>query len=381
MSVSQLCPLGEIAEFFSGFAWKAGRFSDTPLGMPIIRIQNVGADASRDFKYWPDNYADRFVITKGDLLLTLSGSFRTAIWPGPDALLNQRIVKVSPKSNTDSRWLFYALEEAMVRIAGMGRHALVSNVALSDLKELKIDVPPLEEQRRIAGILDQAAELCRLRTRALDKLNTLGQAIFHEMFGSHCDQLNARKGTLGDFADFFSGNTLPDGEEFADQANGYLILKVSDLNREGNTDAVTMAASWSRKTGTRASTCPAGALVFPKRGGAIGTNKKRLLDRPAILDPNLMGVAPKQSFMTSDFLEGWFSCFDLSGIASGSSVPQLNKKDLDPLPVVLPSFENQLVYSKRRSTLKEMQARARVAQDTANALFASLQHRAFRGEL
>lgn len=94
-----------------------------------------------------------------------------------------------------------------------------------------------------------------------------------------------------------------------------------------------------------------------------------------------MGVAPKKSFMTSDFLEGWFSCFDLSEIASGSSVPQLNKKDLDPLPVVLPSLEKQSVYSKRRSTLKKMKARAMAAQETANALFASLQHRAFRGEL
>ena len=176
-------PLGDVASFFSGFAWKAKQFTDEPCGMPIIRIQNVGSDASTEFKYWPAEYDERFVIQEGDLLLTLSGSFRTAVWNGPEALLNQRIVKVTPQEGVDTRWLFYALENAMEWIAGMGRHALVSNVALSDLRDLAFTLPPLEEQRRIAAILDQADALRRLRRRALDRLNTLGQAIFHEMFG------------------------------------------------------------------------------------------------------------------------------------------------------------------------------------------------------
>jgi len=60
---------------------------------------------------------------------------------------------------------------------------VISNLSLGQIGSLKIPLPPLEEQRRIAGILDQADALRRLRTRALDKLNTLGQAIFHEMFG------------------------------------------------------------------------------------------------------------------------------------------------------------------------------------------------------
>ena len=58
---------------------------------------------------------------------------------------------------------------------------------------IEIPLPPLEEQKRIAAILDQADSLRRLRQRAIDRLNTLGQAIFYEMFG---DPDVATKGRL-----------------------------------------------------------------------------------------------------------------------------------------------------------------------------------------
>ena len=67
---------------------------------------------------------------------------------------------------------------------------------------------------------------------------------------------------------------------------------------------------------------------FAKRGGAISTNKKRILGRPAILDPNLMGIVPDEGLIMQEYLLLWFENFDLSTLASGSTVPQLNRKDL-----------------------------------------------------
>jgi restriction endonuclease S subunit len=226
-------PLDDIVSFFSGNAWKAAQFSDKPPGMPIIRIQNVGLDTVSEFKYWPAEYQDRFIIEQGDLLLTLSGSFRTVVWNGPRALLNQRIVKVTPRDGIDKRWLFHALDDAMERIANMGRWALVSNVALSDLNNLNISVPPLEEQRRIAGILDQADALRRLRNRALDKLNTLGQAIFHEMFG---DFLNSKLMTpLAKLTTKIGSGATPRGGDAAYKDDGVPLIRSMNV-RDGSFD-------------------------------------------------------------------------------------------------------------------------------------------------
>ena len=174
--------LGDVCETLSGFAWGAAKFNQEQRGVRIIRIQNVDNGAN-DFVYWDQPYDQRFIIRNGDLLLTLSGSFRIASWNRGEALLNQRIVKLTPSEKLDREWLLYVLRERLGEIERLGKHALVNNVSLSDLRKMQIPLPPLAEQRRIARILDAADAARAKRRAALAKLDLLPQAIFLELFG------------------------------------------------------------------------------------------------------------------------------------------------------------------------------------------------------
>lgn len=146
---------------------------------------------------------------------------------------------------------------------------------------------------------------------------------------------------LGSVATFYAGASLPEGEPFNAQPDGYLLARVSDMNQPGNEILLRRAQRWSASPGPKSATCPPGSVVIPKRGGAIGTNKKRITSRPCILDPNLMAIWPHPDRLDIRFLYHWFLAFDLSGIANGSSVPQLNKKDLNPLLLPMPPIEDQ----------------------------------------
>ncbi|MEV0177093.1 restriction endonuclease subunit S [Streptomyces sp. NPDC050803] len=146
---------------------------------------------------------------------------------------------------------------------------------------------------------------------------------------------------LGDVSNFYAGASLPAGETFEGQPGGYLLVRVSDMNLPGNERILGESQRWSAKPGAKSATCPPGSVIFPKRGGAIGTNKKRLVERPCVLDPNVMAVEPLPGRLDSGYLYHWFKSFDLSSIANGSSVPQLNKKDLAPLRIPLPSIPVQ----------------------------------------
>ena len=119
------------------------------------------------------------------------------------------------------------------------------------------------------------------------------------------------------------------------------MLRVSDLNLPHNATYVNIGSQWTANRGAKSATAPRNSLVIPKRGGAIGTNKKRILARDCILDPNLMAIHPHDGELDVVYLYHWFKTFDLLDISSGSAVPQLNKQDLRPLRLPLPPIDEQ----------------------------------------
>lgn len=285
----------------------------------------------------------------------------------------------------DEAYLFHLIWNSKFRTVGaksMTGSAGQKRVPADFLRRTEIPLPPLPEQRRIAAILDKADALRRQRQRAVDLLDSLTQSIFLEMFGDpKRNPLGFPMAELGTVADFYSGNSLPEGTDFEEQTDGYLLLKVSDLNLQGNERRLERSVAWSKAPGSKAGTCYRHAVVFPKRGGAIGTNKKRKLQRPAILDPNLMAVAPHPDSIHLEYLFSWFQSFRLEDISSGSSVPQLNKQDLAPLAIAAPPMEDQQRFANRCLMVEALEAPARTALSVASTLFASLQSRAFAGEL
>ena len=218
------------------------------------------------------------------------------------------------------------------------------------------------------------------RRETLSQLDTLLRSTFLDMFGDPVtNPMEWEVSRLADVAEFHAGSSLPSGEDFVGQVGGYLNLKVSDLNAPENTTRIVSSKLWSTDRGN-GTIAPERATVFPKRGGAIGTNKKRLLDRAAILDPNLMAVSAGER-LHHLFLYRWFFTFDLVDITSGSTVPQLNKRDLSPLPIQIPPIHLQHRFAAIVQSIERQKASQRAHLAELDTLFASLQSRAFRGDL
>ena len=85
---------------------------------------------------------------------------------------------------------------------------------------------------------------------------------------------------------------------------------------------------------------PSGSIIFPKRGGAIATNKKRYVKKDIFADSNVMAILPIHSIFL-EFAMLWLSSFDLATLNTGTSVPQINNKDIEPLVFPLPPVEEQ----------------------------------------
>jgi len=142
---------------------------------------------------------------------------------------------------------------------------------------------------------------------------------------------------------FIASGQTPKGVTSAGARDGDVPwFRVGDMNAESNQLLMTVANEWLTTDQVSAlglHVRPIGTIVFPKRGGAISTNKKRLLGRPAAYDLNTMGVVPIGDVCS--YLWVWFLGVDLGSLADGSNVPQINHGDIAPLAVPLPPAAEQ----------------------------------------
>jgi type I restriction enzyme S subunit len=93
-----------------------------------------------------------------------------------------------------------------------------------------------------------------------------------------------------------------------------------------------------------------------------------------------MGIVPKDHTHTA-WLFQWFQQFDLKRLVSGSTVPQLNKKDLAPLTLQLPPSECLEAFETSSARIRASQEVAIQASHESSELFNSLVQRAFKGDL
>jgi len=161
-----------------------------------------------------------------------------------------------------------------------------------------------------------------------------------------------------------------------DDAIECMAIKVSDMNLPGNESRFVTANQIKRLPVALASRklLPPHTVVFPKRGAAIATNKKRLTTTWTVLDPNLIGVRAKD-MLDAELLFHWLQTFDLRKITDPGPTPQLNKKDLIPVLMPLPSdIDEQREVTRMISGVDSKQSHHQQKKTALTHLFRTLLH-------
>ena len=172
--------------------------------------------------------------------------------------------------------------------------------------------------------------------------------------------------TVGSIGLVASGQT-PKGINDLHLEGAIPFYKISDMNKLGNERfmrAAEIALDDDQTARLGIHVRERGTVIFPKRGGAIATNKKRILSRPSAYDLNIMGVLPY--IVPTDFFYQWLLSIDLAALSDGSNVPQLNHKDIDPLPFPLPPLLEQ------QAIVSEVESRLSIADEVEKTVVAEL---------
>ena len=154
---------------------------------------------------------------------------------------------------------------------------------------------------------------------------------------------------VGDIAQFLSGAT-PSKALFAPEGTPY--FKVAEMNLPGNERFLTHT-SFHVAQSAIIKTFPKGTIVFPKNGGAMLTNKKRMLSQESVCDLNTGGLSPYISEV-SDYLYEWFCSVDLCKYVKGGVIPTTDADKLRSTPIPLPPLAEQKRIVAKVEELKRM---------------------------
>lgn len=372
-------PLGDLVDILSGFAFKSERFGDVGE-LPIIRIRDVKRGYSETF--YSGDYDNRYLINDGDLLIGMDGEFNRERWRGGKALLNQRVCKLSPDNrHLSSEYLYHFLPNALRDIEDCTPFATVKHLSSKDIRDIHIPLPPLDEQRRIAAILDKANDLRRKRKRALELLDGLAQSIFLEMFKDIASGDFKPLIELIDHGDRINYGVVQPGDEVED---GIKLVRVSDLQNGFVEHAKLRQVSQSISNKHDRSILQGKEILISCVGsiGEIalttkhehGFNIARAVARVPIADDLLRAFVAE--YLRSLTVQRYFAK-ELRTV----SQPTLNIKQICETMIPIPSTLMLEHFRERSSVISKMIQSVRMHFVELDILFLSLQHRAFSGQL
>ena len=285
----------------------------------------------------------------------------------------------------EGRFLHHFLRQPKIRSAGERRMTGSGGqrrVPTNFLAKLEIILPPLAEQKRIAEVLDKAEELRAKRRAALAQLDTLTQSIFLEMFG---DPVTNRKGfrifRMGDVCDVRDGTH--DSPKYVSEA-GYPLVTSKNLSG-GFVDLsdVNLISEGDYLQINKRSKVDQGDIIMPMIG-TIGS-PVLVVDEPRFAIKNVALIkftaASPSQILVRQLLSGDYFDHIVGQKNRGGTQKFVSLGDLRSFPLPLPPIALQQEFAQRVNAVEQLKATPRASLAELDTLFASLQHKAFSGEL
>ncbi|MFT3901327.1 MAG: restriction endonuclease subunit S [Gordonia sp. (in: high G+C Gram-positive bacteria)] len=324
----------------------------------------------------------RRIVAAGDVLVSTVRPNLNAVAMVPEELdgatASTGFAVLRASDGLDRKYLYHWVRSGQF-IADMVRKATgASYPAVTEriVKCSQIPLPPLPEQRRIAAILDHADTLRAKRRQVVAHLNSLTQSIFDLMFGE-----SNRVTTLGDELVFLTSGSRGWAKYYSPIGDNF--LRIQNVGRdELILDDMALVSAPDSAEARRTAVQPRDVLlsitadlgraaVVPNGLGTTFINQHLAILRAPSLNPRYLSA-----FISSPEGQRRIAGRNREAVKAG-----LNFDDIRSLEIPYPPRNLQDEFEIRASAVDAFRSDVKRALDTDNQLFASLQARAFRGEL
>ena len=371
-------------------------------GLLIVDVLNMYSDdiyvrTDRLYRVDIDVPQDR-LLRPGDVLFVRSSVKQSGVgWPAifkgheePVTNCGFLIRARQTKERVDPKFFVHYLRQEHVRAQMISRSGKVAitNINQERLGSLRIPLPPLPEQKRIAEILDRAEALRAKRRAALAQLDTLTESIFLDLFGDPAS--NPKKwptAPLRELSSKFSdgpfGSNLKSEHYVQDGVRVVRLQNIGVGEFVDNDKAFISERHFSRLSKHE---CKPGDVLV----GTLGEPNLRACIQPGWLSVALnkadcVQVRPNENVASAQYICSLLNHPSTEKMAHdlmhGQTRIRISMGRLRELIVPIPPVDLQREFAHRVAAVEKLKAAHRQSLAELDALFASLQHRAFRGEL
>ncbi|MDK0912134.1 restriction endonuclease subunit S [Clostridium perfringens] len=384
----------EVCTISGGYAFKSNDF--TRQGIPIIRIGDISGNkvnisSGTVFFEEYNEKLNKFIIEKGDILVALSGATtgKFGIYDEEiQALLNQRVAKISPKENINNKYLYHYMNKLQNIIYNKALGCAQPNISPNEIGEIEIYVPSRLEQDKISDVLDIAKDLIDKRKKQIEELDLLVKSKFIEMFGDqNTNSKNLEKVYLKDISELITKGASPNwqGIEYVDDDTQTLFV-TSENVREGYIDLSKkkyLMDAFNEKQ--KRSILNNGDFLINIVGASIGRAAQFNLDIKANINQAVALVRIKKGLVNDKYMLEYLNSPKALQMYKSMQVSvaraNLSLQNINDLEILLPPMELQNQFAnfvKQVDKLKfEMEKSLKELEDNFN----SLMQKAFKGEL
>ena len=381
MSVFPTRVLSAVCDISMGQAPKGDSYNDTGRGYPLI----AGAGDFGEQTPVPKKYTDAptKLSRTGDLILCIRATIGDRNWSDKEYCLGREVAGLRAKdAELSQAYLGHWLDHVAPVLRTQGRGATFLQVSKSDIASLQIPLPPLAEQQRIAGILDAADALRAKRREALVQLDTLLQSTFLDMFGDPVtNPMKWTTSTLGQVGEVITGNT-PSRNRTEYYGEDIEWIKSDNINDPSF--VLTEAEERLSVAGKAvARTVPRGSILVTCIAGSPSC-----IGNAAVADREVAFNQQINAFVPSECIALWFA-FGIfwmgkrlvKSASTNSMKGMVSKSAFSAISIPIPPMSLQRRFAAIVESVEHQKADQRAHLAELDTLFASLQYRAFRGDL
>ncbi len=377
--------LGDVLEVQNGYAFGSEEFNSTK-GMPLIRIRSLKAGTETETRFSGD-YDNKYVVKAGDLLIGMDGEFGCYEWKGSPALLNQRVCRLQGFSGElVPRFVFYGVNDYLKAIEDVTGYATVKHLSSKQILGIEFPVPPLPEQQRIVGLLDEAfAGIATAKTTAEKNLQNA-----HALFESYLQSVFTERGKgwvekrlVEVSREFGRGKSKHRPRNEARLYGGaYPFIQTGDISNAVHW-LTEYTQTYSELGLAQSRLWPKGTICIAIVGATVG--ETAILDFEACFPDSVIGIVVNDQVADNEYVEFLLQSFKalLKERGKGTARDNINLGTFESQKFPFPALKRQKeIVSTLNALGEETQRLASIYERKLAALEAlkkSLLHQAFKG--